>query len=171
MHYKNFFASRLLFAYDNGIIALWDVADDQLVLIKGDKDLHLKGKPISISGNDTHHEQADEVLEDEELEKEISALCWAALDGSLLAVGYVDGDIMLWKLPTVDPSEDHKAEKSADVVKLQLSSANKRFPVIVLQWSAGSLKTNHGGQLFVYGGDQIGSAEVLTVCVSVVNIP
>ncbi|GAB2210661.1 hypothetical protein Droror1_Dr00015939 [Drosera rotundifolia] len=155
--------NRLLFAYDKGIIVLWDMAEDQLVLVKGDKDLHLKGKPISISENDAEGEQTPEILEDEGSDKEISALCWACLDGSLVAVGYVDGDIMLWKLSNAASSKDAKAETSDDVVKLQLSSSSKRFPVIILHWSAGSSKSKHRDQLFVYGGDQMGSAEVLTI--------
>ncbi|GAB4827611.1 hypothetical protein Ancab_034494 [Ancistrocladus abbreviatus] len=158
------YGNRLLFAYDNGIIVLWDLSKNQLVHIKGDKDLHLKDKPIDISTNETVQEQQSEASMDERDDKEISSLCWASLDGSILAVGYVDGDIMLWNLTSITPTKDHKAEKSAvDVIKLQLSSSNKRFPVIVLHWSASRSTGDNGGQLFVYGGDEMGSAEVLTI--------
>ncbi|GMH30553.1 hypothetical protein Nepgr_032396 [Nepenthes gracilis] len=134
------YGNRLLFAYGNGIIVLWDVSKDQLVLIR------------------------DEASEDEQADKEISSLCWASSDGSLLAVGYIDGDIILWNLTSNALTKDQRAEKSAgDFVELQLSTSNKRLPVIVLHWSPSRLNRDHGGQLFVYGGDEMGSAEVLTI--------
>ena len=99
------------------------------------------------------------------MEKEISSLCWASNDGSILAVGYVDGDIMFWNFSTATPKKNRQAEKSPNnVVKLQLSSGEKRLPVIVLHWSANQSGSDRGCNLFVYGGDKIGSEEVLTVC-------
>ncbi|KAK0583360.1 hypothetical protein LWI29_036148 [Acer saccharum] len=69
---------------------------------------------------------------------------------------------MFWNLPTDASTKDQKAENSStNVVKRQLSSANRRLPVIVLHWSAD--RSHNGGQLFVYGGDGIGSEEVLTM--------
>ncbi|TXG50105.1 hypothetical protein EZV62_025980 [Acer yangbiense] len=127
---KEFSFCRLLIAYDNGLIVLWNVSNDKVVLTVNKK-------------------------------REISTLCCASTDGSVLAVGYVDGDIMFWNLPTDASTKDQKAENSStNVVKLQLSSANRRLPVIVLHWSAD--RSHNGGQLFVYGGDGIGSEEVLT---------
>ncbi|GJY93574.1 hypothetical protein Tco_0509356 [Tanacetum coccineum] len=74
-------------------------------------------------------------------DKEITALCWASSNGTVLAVGYLDGDIMM-----------------------QLSSAERKLPVIVLHWLPNSKSQNdYDGQLFVYGGGEIGSEEVLTV--------
>lgn len=50
------------------------------------------------------------------------------------------------------------------MLKLQLSSAEKRLPIIVLHWLDNSKSRNHrGGQLLVYGGDEIGCEEVVTV--------
>ncbi|KAL9226707.1 hypothetical protein vseg_002487 [Gypsophila vaccaria] len=140
---------RVLFAFDSGVIVLWDISKDQLVLIRGLNDQQI-------------NDQKDKTTRDEQQEsKEIVSLCWASLDASILAVGYVDGDILLWNLSS---GATHKAGKPANnVVKLQLSSADKRFPVIVLHWSASGVQNDHGGQLFVYGGDEIGSSEVLTI--------
>ncbi|KAH7548383.1 hypothetical protein JRO89_XS14G0111900 [Xanthoceras sorbifolium] len=153
---------RLLIAYDNGWIVLWDVSEDKVVLVRGNKDLQLKGETVVHSSQSVRPELSENLQDSEQAEKEISALCWASTDGSVLAVGYVDGDIMFWNLPTDASTKDHKAENSSNnVVKLQLSSADKRLPVIVLHWSAD--KSHNGGQLFVYGGDRIGSEEVLTI--------
>lgn len=100
--------------------------------------------------------------DNQEGEKEISALCWLSSDGSILAVGYVDGDILLWNL-SVPGKKSSEAEASSSYVKLQLSAGDRRLPVIILRWSANNAQNGCGGQLFVYGGDAIGSEEALTV--------
>ncbi|KAL6581229.1 hypothetical protein OROMI_007152 [Orobanche minor] len=102
-------------------------------------------------------------LENEEAEKEISSLCWVSPDGSVLAVGYVDGDILLWNLSVPDSRSPTTPKSSSNVVKIQLSSGNRRLPVIVLHWSPNKAQNGRGGQLFAYGGEEIGSEEVLTI--------
>lgn len=133
-------------------------------MIRGDKVLDLKDK-VADSTSEVNTSVSDDTaglyLED----KEISALCWASSDGSVLAVGYIDGDILFWKTSNSASTKGHLAGSSYnDIVKLQLSSAEKRLPVIVLHWSSNSkLQNDVDGQLFIYGGDEIGSDEVLTV--------
>ncbi|PQQ14007.1 lethal(2) giant larvae protein homolog SRO77-like isoform X1 [Prunus yedoensis var. nudiflora] len=145
---------KLLIAYENGLIVLWDASEDRVVLVRGSKDLKVKEK----------NELSDATEESKQVEKEISSLCWVSDNGSILAVGYVDGDIMFWDLSTAASTKDQKSEESDNnVAKLQLSSGDRRLPVIVLHWSANRLHKHHRGQLFVYGGDEIGSQEVLTV--------
>ncbi|WCJ19895.1 transducin family protein / WD-40 repeat family protein [Euphorbia peplus] len=154
--------NRLLIAYNDGLIVLWDVSEDKVILTKGNKDLQLKTKTMADFHKGTGPQLSDNISDYEHAEKEISALCWTSMSGSVLAVGYVDGDIMLWNLSTA--AADGKSEKSSsDVVKLQLSTADRRLPVIILHWSANSSHNDCCGQLFVYGGDAIGSEEVLTI--------
>ncbi|KAK9289677.1 hypothetical protein L1049_007835 [Liquidambar formosana] len=109
--------NRVLIAYENGMIVLWDVLEARIVVVKGDKDLHLKDgvvdSPSEVDANLPHLE-----------EKEISALCWASSDGSILAE---------------TPSH------CLTLVRKQRSSNDR------------------DGQLFIYGGDEMGSEEVLTV--------
>lgn len=157
--------NRVLIAYDNGFIILWDVMEDKAILVRGSKDLKLIDKCLVDRPNDIAREQLDNSSSDcEQMDKEISSLCWVSSDGSVLAVGYVDGDILLWNLSIPDNSKDNTAKKSSsDVVKLQLASGERRLPVIVLHWSPNKSGKECKGQLYVYGGDQIGSDEVLTV--------
>ncbi|KAE8711656.1 Transducin family protein / WD-40 repeat family protein, putative isoform 2 [Hibiscus syriacus] len=146
---------RVLIAYGNGLIILWDVSKSQSPFIGGGKDLQLKDAVDSDVQDDTseHHLQ----------EKEISAICWASSDGSILAVGYIDGDILFWNT-SVASSKGERNGQNKNVVKLQLSSAERRLPVIVLQWSSNnSSRNDYDNLLFIYGGDEIGSEEVLTV--------
>ncbi|XWS55523.1 hypothetical protein CRYUN_Cryun09bG0007400 [Craigia yunnanensis] len=148
--------NRVIIAYANGLIILWDVSEAQISFIGGGKDLQLKDAVDSDVQDDAfeHHLQ----------EKEISAICWASSDGSLLAVGYIDGDILFWNTSSIASSKGERNGQNINVVKLQLSSAERRLPVIVLQWSPSNRSRNdYNGQLFIYGGDEIGSEEGLTV--------
>ncbi|KAF8115181.1 hypothetical protein N665_0029s0027 [Sinapis alba] len=146
--------TRLLIAFSNGLLFLWDASEDRVVLVRGNRDLPMEGKTVNES-----LEASQDELSDLELDgKEISSLCWASADGSVLAVGYVDGDILFW-----DFSDGQKGKASNHAVKLQLSSAEKRLPVIVMHWCLDVSRKNCGGKLFIYGGDIIGSDEVLTM--------
>ncbi|KAL5101851.1 hypothetical protein RYX36_006178, partial [Vicia faba] len=154
---------RLLVVYENGVMVLWDAFEDQIILIKDHKNIILKIKQVSCYPDEPKDEQSDDKLELEE-DKEISSVSWASNDGSVVAVGYVDGDIMFWDLSTADSPIDQEDKKmSNNVVKLQLSSADRRLPIILLHWCANKSLSSSGGELFVYGGDEIGSEEVLTV--------
>ncbi|KAK9124526.1 hypothetical protein Sjap_014128 [Stephania japonica] len=153
--------NRLLIAYDNGLIVLWDISSSKVVTARGYKDLLLKDEEFVRAVND---DLQDTRSEQEQLEKEISSLCWASSTGSIVAVGYVDGDIMFWNLSNASSPDGQEGRISSnDVIKLQLSSSEKRIPVIVLHWSARSASHNDRlCQLYIYGGDEIGSEEVLT---------
>ena len=153
MNFKEL-SCRLLIAFSNGLLFLWDASEDRVVLVRGNKDLPMEGKTANDSLEASHDELSDLELDG----KEISSLCWASADGSVLGVGYVDGDILFW-----DFSEGQKGKTSNHAVKLQLSSAEKRLPVIVMHWCLDVTRKNCGGKLFIYGGDIIGSDEVLTV--------
>ncbi|KAL5720947.1 hypothetical protein ACHQM5_013568 [Ranunculus cassubicifolius] len=156
--------SRVLIAYERGLIVLWDVAESQVSLARGYKDLHLRDVVIVGSPEISRAEIPDDAAKGEHEDKEVSSLCWASSDGSVLAVGYVDGDIMLWNMSCASSSKGQQnSVPSNNVVKLQLSSGN-RLPVTVLHWSAYS-KSDHksGGKLFIYGGHEIGFKEVVTV--------
>lgn len=145
---------------------MWDITEDQAVLVSGRKDLQLKDEIVVNSSNDVRHEHSEGTSENNGLaEKDISSLCWVSSDGSVLAVGYVDGDILLWNLTNGAYTKDLQINESlSNVSKLKLSSAQKRLPIIVLHWHSNSADKGPKGQLFVYGGDEIGSKEVLTVC-------
>ncbi|KAF4379109.1 hypothetical protein F8388_022196 [Cannabis sativa] len=156
---------QVLIAYQNGLVALWDVIESRVVFSGGGKDLQLKDEFIEPSG-ETNVDSLEHSSKHQLEEKEISALCWASSSGSILAVGYVDGDILFWNTSSSASSKGQQQalSSSKNVVKLQLSSAERRLPVIVLQWSASNKSRNDcDGQLFIYGGDEIGSEEVLTV--------
>lgn len=159
---NSFIFCRLLIAFEDGLLILWDVSEARIVFLGGGKDLQLKDEDSSPSTETGANLPAD-IIEQNLGDKEITALCWASSTGSILAVGYLDGDILLWDLSSAAPSKGQQTS-SKNVIKLQLSTAERRLPVIVLQWSDSyKSQSDSAGQLFVYGGDEIGSEEVLTV--------
>lgn len=145
-------------------MVLWDVSEDRAVSVRGYGDLHMKGQTNGTQ-RDAGEDQLNTTIDDSEEEREICSLCWASREGSTVAVGYITGDILLWDVTARSSGQDKQSDVSSNVVKLQLASGSRRLPVIVLHWSAGSaIHSNKGGHLFVYGGDDVGSEEVLTVC-------
>ncbi|KDO56671.1 hypothetical protein CISIN_1g001279mg [Citrus sinensis] len=161
--HPNSSGNRVLIAYENALVILWDVSEAQIIFVGGGKDLQLKdGVVDSPSEGDSTFLEG--ISEHQPEEKEISALCWASSSGSILAVGYIDGDILLWNTSTTASTKGQQTGSRNNVVKLELSSAERRLPVIVLHWSTNKeSRSNIDGRLFVYGGDEIGSEEVLTV--------
>lgn len=158
---------RILIAYENGMIILWDVFVNRAVVARGCMDLQLKDERIVGSSTEAGNEIQGHSSYSEQEEKVICSLCWASTCGSILAVGYIDGDILLWNLSSQPAKGQQTGLLSNNVVKLQLSSADRKLPIIVLHWSPSSRPHNDlGGQLFIYGGTEIGSEEVLTVCSS-----
>lgn len=153
----------MLIAYENGLLIVWDAFQDSVVCVRGYKDLQVNNKTVISSPNDMRHEFSSDASDNIPAQKDISSLCWASSNGSILAIGYVDGDIILWNLLTDISTNDQLGKSSDSVVKLQLSSDSKRLPVIMLHWSEGRSCNDCGGHLFIYGGDAIGSEEVLTV--------
>ncbi|KAL6520905.1 hypothetical protein OROGR_017474 [Orobanche gracilis] len=152
----------LLIAYASGLIILWDVVEANVVAVRGDKVLQLKGTVIHPNNVDAN--SVDDAPSHDLEEKEISALCWASTDGSIIAVGYIDGDILFWNTSKDSFIKYRDDGMSTNVVKLQLSSAKKRLPVIVLHWLDHSKSCDHREcQLLIYGGDEIGCEEVVTV--------
>lgn len=154
---------RVLIAYQKGLLVLWDITENNAIAIRGNGDLCLKQNNFPAS----ELAEAPEEEENQEEEKEICSLCWASSTGSVVAVGYTTGDIYLWNL-SPNKNFSHKGKETKNMsntaLKLQLASGDRRLPVIVLHWSP-SLRGegDRGGHLFIYGGDEMGSEEVLTV--------
>lgn len=142
---------------------IWDVSEAKILFVGGGKVLQLKDGVVD-SPSEVDSNLPDDTPEHHLQEKEISALCWASSNGSILAVGYIDGDIFFWNTSSFGSSKGQQTGSSNNVVKLELSSAERRLPIIVLHWSLDNeSRSTSNGRLFVYGGDEIGSEEVLTV--------
>ncbi|XP_074574297.1 uncharacterized protein LOC141830770 isoform X3 [Curcuma longa] len=157
-------STRMLVAYEKGLLVLWDVNKREAVSSGGHSALKVRvaDGADSLTGIGDYVES---MVANYEEENEICSLCWVSANNSIAAVGYINGDVLLWDFTSNSSTKRQQSGKlSNNVVKLQLTSAERRLPVIILHWSANSKGSNEtGGQLFIYGGDEIGSEEVLTV--------
>ncbi|XP_044501411.1 uncharacterized protein LOC123222619 [Mangifera indica] len=153
----------VLIAYENGLMIYWDVSEPKISFVGGDKVLQLKNGVVDYP-SELDSNLSDSILEHHQQEKEINFLCWASSNGFILAIGYIDGDILFWNTSNFGPTKGQQIGSSNDVVKLELTFVKKRLPIIVFHWSVDNESCNNSnGRLFVYGGAEIGSEEVLTV--------
>ena len=169
VNFINSFYCRVLIAYENGLIILWDVSEAHVVAVRGCTELQLKGEGSIDHRTEGGNEVGGNAVDHEQEENEICSLCWVSDSGSILAVGYINGDILLWNISSDFSKKQQVGSSSKAVVKLQLASGNRRLPVIVLKWSTNAKANGKGGQLLIYGGDDMGSEEVLTVCLFILH--
>lgn len=123
-----------------------------------------------------------EVEDEEEEEKEICTACFASPDGSVVAAGYVDGDIWLWTVPSAVKDGGSGDHTDADLPFISGVALRKidlvpgksmKMPVIFLKWCSSGKGGKDGkdskdskdtsGQLFIYGGSDLNATQALTV--------
>lgn len=167
---------RLLVAYGNGLIILWGLHETQVLAVRGgteDQRLQLSNFSASPKGRaipapSKQHEMSDE----EEETKEICCVCWACPVGSVLAVGYIDGEILLWSFPTIINGKgqteaefvEGPAYSGEPIHKVDLAPEKVKMPVVGLIWGAsGRSSRGVGGRLYVFGGTEVGQPDVLMV--------
>ncbi|PWA52868.1 hypothetical protein CTI12_AA447530 [Artemisia annua] len=189
----NLRVKRVLIAYESGLIILWDILEAQVVVVRGDKKTSTaassKGRKTGASSNNVVRLSGARKLPVIVLHWSANSKSQNDCDGQLFVYGgdkigvliayesgliilwdileaqvvvVRDGDVMFWKTSTTASSKGRKyGASSNDVVRL---SGARKLPVIVMHWSTNSKSQNDcDGQLFVYGGDEIGSEEFLTV--------
>ncbi|KAH7439714.1 hypothetical protein KP509_04G073600 [Ceratopteris richardii] len=146
------FHSRVLIAYSNAVIVVWNVVDSKVEAVR-----KVSGRQMDQTPELTHD---DDDLDDGIDEKDVCAMCWADSSGEVLAIGYTDGDIWIWGLGKSSSHPD------LPLIKFQLSSDDARSPVLALCWCATGEREAAivGGHLFVYGGGSLGCSESFTVC-------
>eukprot|EP00850_Spirogloea_muscicola_P007795 SM000040S14807 [mRNA] locus=s40:480660:490525:+ [translate_table: standard] len=162
---------RLLLVYANGLMVLWSLHEVRAVAIRGgtaSQRRQLQAHKLqmvegaSLPKEDLHESES---WEDDEEEHDICTACWACAEGSIAAVGYTDGDIVLWRFPTPNERLAGKEIISGDPAEVvQLTAGASRVPVTILKWcgSGGSNIRGHG-RLYICGGGDLGLPEEITV--------
>ncbi|BBN19258.1 protein MpTOMOSYN11 [Marchantia polymorpha subsp. ruderalis] len=164
--------SRVLIAYGNGLIILWGLHENQVLAVRGGTENQrrelsnfansLKGRAIATS----------KPSDDDEEEQEICCMCWVCPVGSVVAVGYTNGDILLWGLPTIIKAKglvemelvEGPAYSGVPIRKLDLAHGMVKMPVVGLTWCASGTSTRGAsGRLYVFGGGEVGRPEALMV--------
>ncbi|XP_073394152.1 uncharacterized protein [Physcomitrium patens] len=105
------------------------------------------------------------VSDEEDEEKEICAACWTC--GNTLCTGYIDGDVWIWSIPSVTTDDSGIScpfISGEPLRKLDtLPGKSTRMPIFVMAWSGDLRASKSGGRLYLVGGREVGSPEVLTV--------
>jgi syntaxin-binding protein 5 len=182
-------------AYGNGLLVSWDLHETRVLTIRGGTESQRKrltehtlnsdrprtftekvaGRAASIGEQFGSKHSSKAEVEEEEEEKQICTVCWACQSGTVVAAGYVDGDIWLWALPI--PKEGGSGELSeahlpfisgTPLRKIDLVPGKSlKMPVIFLKWCAsgkgGKDNRDASGQLFVYGGSALNATQAFTV--------
>ncbi|KAL0891568.1 hypothetical protein Bca101_015551 [Brassica carinata] len=98
---------RILLVFSSGFITLWDIRES---------------KPVLKTGQGMVKQEA----------KKATCACWVCPSGSRVAVGYCNGDILIWSM----------TESSAMVCKLNLGYKAEKTPISSLKWVYGEGKAS-----------------------------
>ncbi|KAH7566170.1 hypothetical protein JRO89_XS08G0109400 [Xanthoceras sorbifolium] len=86
--------------------------------------------------------------------KQVTAACWACPVGSKVTVGYNNGDIFIWGVPStpnlkIESSSDCGTQNSTPICKLNLGYKLEKIPIASLKWVYADGKAS---RLYVRGG-------------------
>ncbi|ONK55928.1 uncharacterized protein A4U43_C10F2390 [Asparagus officinalis] len=128
-------SKRVLILFKDGVISLWGLQESKVVSVTG-----------GITQISSHQEP-----------KKAVAACWACPYGSKLVVGYSNGEIFIWAIPTLFSEVNKKESHSAlniPLAKLNLGYKTDKIPIISLRWVSGDGRASH---LYVNGYSDNGS--------------
>ncbi|CAH8274228.1 unnamed protein product [Arabidopsis lyrata] len=100
-------SKRILLVFSSGFIALWDIKESKPILKTG---VHGMVKQDA---------------------KKATCACWVCPSGSRISVGYSNGDILIWSIPSKGESSP---ESSAMICKLNLGYKSEKIPIASLKW-------------------------------------
>ncbi|XP_010266195.1 PREDICTED: uncharacterized protein LOC104603774 isoform X3 [Nelumbo nucifera] len=127
-------SKRVLIIFRDGLITLWEIQECKVNFVTGGNILH-----------SLRHET-----------KQVTSACWACPFGSKVVVGYGNGEILLWNIPTI---ANLKSELLADreevcfaqnvpLRKLNLGYKMDNIPIVSLKWAYANGKAS---RLYVNG--------------------
>ncbi|KAL6274225.1 hypothetical protein ACE6H2_024917 [Prunus campanulata] len=131
-------SKRVLIIFRDGIISLWDIRESKTV--------------FTAAGNalqSFHHEG-----------KKVTSASWACPFGSKVAVGYSNGDIFIWSVPTRTELPPEPSTQSTPIFKLNVGYKLDKIPIASLRWAYADGKAS---RLYVMGGSDTISSNLLQV--------
>ncbi|KAE8010739.1 hypothetical protein FH972_007078 [Carpinus fangiana] len=135
-------SKRVLIIFRDGLIALWEIRESKSIFTTGGNMLQ------SLS-----HEA-----------KKVTSACWACPFGSKVVVGYNNGEIFIWSIPsTTTPRTDTASDRGSQNVpisRLNLGYKIDKIPIASLKWDYAEGKAS---RLYVMGGSNSVSENFLQV--------
>lgn len=142
--YDLWFFLRVLIFYSDGIIALWAIRESKVIFTSS-----------SSTSLQSIHQEA----------KKVTAACWACPAGTKAVVGYSNGDIVLWSVPSLPDSNTEQSSQNnlcqiTPIYKLNLGYKAEKIPISKLRWTDADGKSS---RLYVLGCSDSHSTNLLQV--------
>ncbi|PRQ47203.1 putative transcription factor WD40-like family [Rosa chinensis] len=128
---------RVLVIFRDGLIALWDIRESKSIFTAGVNTLQ-----------SLQHET-----------KKVTSACWACPFGSKVVVGYNNGEIFIWSIPS-NPNPLECSTQSSPICKLNLGYKLDKIPIASLRWIYAEGKAS---RIYVMGSSDIVSSNLLQV--------
>ncbi|KAM5546984.1 hypothetical protein ABKV19_001488 [Rosa sericea] len=128
---------RVLVIFRDGLIALWDIRESKSIFTAGVNTLQ-----------SLQHET-----------KKVTSACWACPFGSKVVVGYNNGEIFIWSIPS-NPNPSECSTQSSPICKLNLGYKLDKIPIASLRWIYAEGKAS---RIYVMGASDIVSSNLLQV--------
>ncbi|XP_054775821.1 uncharacterized protein LOC129284382 [Prosopis cineraria] len=134
-------SKRVLIIFRNGQIILWDIQESKSIFRTG-------GNISQPSYNET---------------KKATSACWACPFGSKVVVGYSNGELLIWNVPSQNVGNDlasDYATQNTPMFKLNLGYKSDKIPIGSVKWIYGEGKAS---RLYVIGASDIASPNLVQV--------
>ncbi|XP_050241534.1 uncharacterized protein LOC126690430 isoform X2 [Quercus robur] len=134
-------SKRVVIIFRDGLISLWDIRESKSIFTTGGNMLQLQ-----------YHEA-----------KKVTSACWACPFGSKVVVGYSNGEIFIWSIPsTANPSTEasNRGSQNVPICKLNLGYKTEKNPIASLKWAYADGKAS---RLYVMGASNSVSVNLLQV--------
>ncbi|KAF5735885.1 hypothetical protein HS088_TW14G00014 [Tripterygium wilfordii] len=133
-------SKRVLIIFRDGIISLWEIRENRSIYTAGGNLLR------------SLHQET----------RKVTSACWACPFGSKVAVGYSNGELFIWSIPT---NSNRTAESESDSVqsspifKLNLGYKVEKIPISSLKWAYAE---GNASRLYVMGTSDFASTNSLS---------
>lgn len=136
-------SKRILIVFRDGLIVLWEIRGSKTIYTAG-------GKMLQALHQET---------------KLATSACWACPVGSKVAVGYSNGDIFIWVVPSAsnlksELSSDCGTQNNTPICKLNLGYKMDKIPIASMKWVHAEGKAS---RLYIRGASDLVSANLVQV--------
>ncbi|XWS29119.1 hypothetical protein CRYUN_Cryun24cG0001100 [Craigia yunnanensis] len=131
----------ILIIFKDGFIILWEIRESKAILVTG-------GSMFQSVHNEAKH---------------VTSACWVCPFGSKVAVGYNNGEILIWSVTTAKLKNESASEisfQNASICKLILGFRSEKIPIASLKWAYADAKAT---RLYVMGASDVASASLMQV--------
>ncbi|GAU46589.1 hypothetical protein TSUD_186580 [Trifolium subterraneum] len=137
-------SKRVLIIFRNGQIILWDIQESRTIFRTGGNIL----QPL-------HNSET----------KKVTSACWSCPFGSKVVVGYNNGEIFIWSIPSLNigngsSASEYYSSQSTPLLKLNLGYKSEKISIGSIKWLYAGGKAS---RLYVMGASDYASSNLLQV--------